>query len=1095
MSASVDEILGEAARLEKEYEWLQASGLYEQALGMVDEGDHFKRGEVQEKIGHSLHRAAFQAESLEEFREKMGLAVEAYEKAHDLYERLTDERGAPWMLRCGAMSRYLSYSLASDTSEKKRLLDECLELEENALMAFWDLGNKLEYGRTYNDLSMASLYRCELEWDLQVAKGIFEKAIAWGEKTVAALTKLGDSHELARAQYPLGHHLVLSRSRFIEERVKKDQLRSKAIELYRKGIEYSEGDAYIIGLSHYGLARVSAGESVPLCEKALKLGEETRDNSLKAFALDYLAYLTYWEAHATDDPDRRRKLAEEAMELYDKAHHHYHKISYTYSRSTGKLGNRPPGGYAEYYLDMALWEAEPEKKLDLLEKSEKAGLKALRVAEDSDIPVFIGFMSGKLSLTMTARARLETDVDAKRSLLERAMKYRERNIEIGLLTQGYDYWNRGRAQYYLADIKAELAFIQPDLDGRRRLLEDAASTLETSLKTMDKRHGRFAATYASLSGYQEAYGSILTRLHELTKDPEHLRKAIETWRMAIESAREVDLTARIAESHWKIGKAQDVLGERSEAAESFENASESYVKAAEKIPQLGEFYKEYVSYMRAWSEIERAKQSHEEKGYMQAKEHYERAAELHRSTERWNYLAPNYQAWARLDEAEDLSRNEQTQEARDLFQQAAKLFSKTEDSIKSKLKSIEVGEERQVAEELIKASDVRREYSLGRAALEEARILDRQGDHSTSSKRYGQAVVRFQGVIDSFELESDRRELRPIVCLCRAWQKMMLAEEQMSSSLYSEAAGLFMEAREHAIDQTTRLLAQAHSSFCKALEAGTEFEVTRDTALFSEAKRHIEAATSHYLRAGYSSSSDYATATSRLLDGYMYTYNAQTEMDPDRKARFYQISERLLQDSAGLFLKARHPEKSDEVRTILENIKGEKEIALSLAELMHAPSIVSTTSSFSIPTPTHEQAVGLERFESADIQANLITRRKEVGVGEDLDLEIELVNAGKAPAQLVKVEDIVIEGFELKSFPEICRVEDSYLDMKGRTLSPLKTQELKLVLKPLAKGAFELKPRILYLDESGKYKSHEPDPVSITVQELGIRGWLRGPTR
>ncbi len=50
-------------------------------------------------------------------------------------------------------------------------------------------------------------------------------------------------------------------------------------------------------------------------------------------------------------------------------------------------------------------------------------------------------------------------------------------------------------------------------------------------------------------------------------------------------------------------------------------------------------------------------------------------------------------------------------------------------------------------------------------------------------------------------------------------------------------------------------------------------------------------------------------------------------------------------------------------------------------------------------------------------------------------------------------------------------------------------------MKPLAKGTFELKPRILYLDESGKYKSHEPEPVSITVQELGIRGWLRGPTR
>ncbi len=37
-----------------------------------------------------------------------------------------------------------------------------------------------------------------------------------------------------------------------------------------------------------------------------------------------------------------------------------------------------------------------------------------------------------------------------------------------------------------------------------------------------------------------------------------------------------------------------------------------------------------------------------------------------------------------------------------------------------------------------------------------------------------------------------------------------------------------------------------------------------------------------------------------------------------------------------------------------------------------------------------------------------------------------------------------------------------------------------------------LKPRILYLDEGGRYKSHEPEPIAITVKELGISGWIRG---
>jgi hypothetical protein len=32
----------------------------------------------------------------------------------------------------------------------------------------------------------------------------------------------------------------------------------------------------------------------------------------------------------------------------------------------------------------------------------------------------------------------------------------------------------------------------------------------------------------------------------------------------------------------------------------------------------------------------------------------------------------------------------------------------------------------------------------------------------------------------------------------------------------------------------------------------------------------------------------------------------------------------------------------------------------------------------------------------------------------------------------------------------------------------------------------------LYIDENGKYKSHEVEPVTITVRELGIKGWLKG---
>ena len=776
MSSSVEEILGETTKFEKEYEWLQASELYEQALDMVDEEDHFRKGEIQEKIGCCLRRAAFQADSMEEFKERMCQAIEAYEKAHGFYEMLADERGAPWMFRCRAISRELSHWLASDPSEKRKLLNECLDLEEKALTAFWDMEKKLEYGRTYNEFPMVSWHSVHREWDRDVQRGILEKTIAWGEKAVAAFSEVGDPFETIKTRLVLDRDLFRFHFQFIADPEKQEQYRFKVIERLREAIELFEkvGDLYLAGRSHYWLGRIlEAGEEgIQHFKKSIEHSEETHDNYLKAQALDYLAYGNYWVAHGTEDPDDRRRIAEEAMEFYDRAHHLYSIMSYQVL-GMGKTRAPTPGGYAEYYLDNAEWETDREKKLELLEKSERAGLKALKVAESSDIPTSICRMTHILSRTLAARARLEPDIDTKRSLLEKALKHREISLEIWEQNSPFYYWNTAVWYNLLANIKTEQAFIQTDTDSRRSLLEDAMSSMEKSLQNFnnmipyyEKRGARHQ--FASLTKYQDDAAKTLVHLYEETKDQSHLRRAVEIWRDEIDTAEKGEMISRIAESFWNIAKTQDVLRKHSEAAESFQRASESYEKATEKIPQLNEFYRDYAHYMKAWSEIEKAKSHHAEKHYGEAKEHYEKAAELHESTERWSYLTTNYQAWARLDEAEDLSRRDQTEEARDLFQQAATLFAKAHESIRTKVSTIEDVEERQIADDLVKASDVREEYCLGRAALEEARILDRQGDHSTSSKRYNQANVRFQNVIDTMKLESDKKELLPIVKLCQA---------------------------------------------------------------------------------------------------------------------------------------------------------------------------------------------------------------------------------------------------------------------------------------------------------------------------------------
>ena len=105
------------------------------------------------------------------------------------------------------------------------------------------------------------------------------------------------------------------------------------------------------------------------------------------------------------------------------------------------------------------------------------------------------------------------------------------------------------------------------------------------------------------------------------------------------------------------------------------------------------------------------------------------------------------------------------------------------------------------------------------------------------------------------------------------------------------------------------------------------------------------------MKAGFQNASDYAKAIGLLFDAYVHMDNAKKENDPEKKAKLYAMAEKVLQTSAGSFIKAEHPEKTEQVQRLLEKVKEERELALSLSEVLHTPSIVSTTAAFTTPTP------------------------------------------------------------------------------------------------------------------------------------------------
>ena len=257
----------------------------------------------------------------------------------------------------------------------------------------------------------------------------------------------------------------------------------------------------------------------------------------------------------------------------------------------------------------------------------------------------------------------------------------------------------------------------------------------------------------------------MNRLYALTSNTETLSKSVEAFSGAVETYETADLPSRVAESYWRLAKVYNKLQRYVKSAESFKAAGRNYKAVSKKLPQLKTFYSEYASYMLAWGEIENAKRTHVREEYDQAKKHYKKAASLHKSTKLWRYLAPNYSAWVQLEDGEALSRKEQSQMAIRSFKKAAELFTKAKLSLEGEISRIQDSDEREMALELQSASDIRRGYCLGRIAVEEAKILDRQGDHSSSSKRYGLAAETFEKVAAKMEPEQDRREFQPIIDL------------------------------------------------------------------------------------------------------------------------------------------------------------------------------------------------------------------------------------------------------------------------------------------------------------------------------------------
>jgi hypothetical protein len=533
-------------------------------------------------------------------------------------------------------------------------------------------------------------------------------------------------------------------------------------------------------------------------------------------------------------------------------------------------------------------------------------------------------------------------------------------------------------------------------------------------------------------------------------------------------------------------------GDHKAASNAFRRAAEDYRLGAKKVPGLALLFGELSAYMEAWSLVEEARLRHGEEQYLPAAEDYARASDLFQKTGAWAHLSRHYAGSSLLERAEALSRGEKEEDALKLFASATEAFRDAQTSLRTKRDLVSPPQERKELDSWLDASRDLEKYCQGRVKLEEAKVLDKKGEEEESAAKYRSASIDFRELMSDAQPEQVRVELEALTLFCEARCKMKEAETRASPELYAEAADLFTRAEKAAPARTFRHVALASSSICWALESGTRFRRTRNTQLYSEIKKHLETATDYYEAAGWQNAADWTRATGKLFDALVYLTDAAVERESKRKTELYHLAEKHLQLSARLYGLAGFPVKRDEALRLLDRARQEKELLLSPIEALSGNPALTRVPG----TPEsliRGQPGGSESFEDANVVGNLGVVGKDFNVGSDLTIELEVANVGRTTARLIKLENVVVEGMQLDKRRIAGQVGDDSIDMKGRRLEYLGAHEVKIPMKAIRAGVFQLQPRMLFVDEKGNYRSNGFGPLFVTVRELGISGWLKGP--
>ena len=969
--------------------------------------------------------------------------------------------------------------LSKDPTQRAILARKIVDQYQESARAFEDSGESKEALRTKIDLLTFFQEFINLSTDFQSLKKTFDQAATIGNALLDDSRKQRNDATLIEALgamvwlYAVEAQVVVTPSEF-------QRLAGRTRDLLHELVELSRKTRTPVALAS---AAESAGHvafdldgdparAVKDYEKSLEIVAKL-DDSLATGRLYWMcSQATSWLGYAEYDPGKRGRFfrAGEALAL-----NAIRNLEISFQTTELSAAHTVRSKCLFELASLAGSDLQLKKKL--LREAVDAASKA---SEYESATWAWSQAAHNLSKALYSLSRIEAP-ERRSDLLREDLSAREGETEVNEKLF-HLFWNNVANLCHLAIVRTEIATYESDSATKKDQLTRAVSEMELCLKRGEP-WGTNIGFLQQISNHNETYGEILAKLHTLTGDLALAERAIKANEAAINCIKG-SKSPTVARLRWKIAKGYDDMRAFQQASIEFKKAADNYREAASELPGSAPLFEDIGYYLDAWSVIEAARFQHDESEYLLASEQYSTAARLLGESREWVYLSPMFTARSLLERGEGLSGEERHSEAITSFKAAIDQFQEEAALLEKKLQETNDAKEREESENWLDIARQRGSYSRARFELEEARVLDKKGDKTASASSFRKASETLTTLVGTVSDIQDRAEFEGLAKFCDGWARMKEAEAKASPELYARAAESFLELRSTQTKEQFLHLALANAAICRALAAGTQYQQTREVQYYSELKKQTEAAAESFRAAGFRKTETWTRATQRLFDSLIFISDAESERDAARKTELYHLAENHLEFAAKLYGEAGFPTRKEEALGHLKRIKEVKKVLLAPLEVLSQ--IPTATAATMLMAPSGRgQPIGTQRFEEAYVVGDLNIPHNEVPLGSTFILDFEIVNVGKTPATLVKLQNMLPEGFELIGERDSEISPEGDLELKGRSLEHLKTHMVKLEVRAVRNGATELRPRLFYLDDSGTYKTYQFRPATLTVLDVG----------